>query len=130
MAKNSSKKSIHTHVPTKVGLSILALVVLVFGSVVATQYNASNQTATGQSEAAGKTVTNTKQCISWNTANPPKCLLYQQTTTTVNTTSPCVGYNTSGKCVQYQDTTQNTITIIPQNIGASLQVTNKKIPTS
>lgn len=111
MAKKKSQKSIHTHVPTNIGVGIIALVVLVVGLIVVTQYNTSNQTQTVQSQAAGNppktqnTVTTSKPvCISYTTTG--KCVLYQSTTTTIPAKSPCISYNTSGKCTFYQGTNQ------------------------
>lgn len=48
MAKSQSSKRNHTHIPTKIGFGIIAIVVLVFGLVLATQYNFSEQTQTLQ----------------------------------------------------------------------------------
>lgn len=123
MAKARSKKNTHTHVPSHIGFSIIAVVALVFGLITFTIYNENTQTQTVDSHAAAPkspvvrpiapvtSVNTSKQCISYNTSG--KCVLYQTTTTVVNTKSPCISYNTSGQCTYYQGTTQTTGTFVP-----------------
>lgn len=125
MAKKKSQNTIHTHIPSHIGFGIIALVVLVFGLIVATQYNTGNQTQTVQSQAAGipaktTTTTTTKQCIQYVPTYNAKtgksgetCTLYQSTSTTVPAKSPCISYNTLGGCDYYKGTTQTTAVFTP-----------------
>ncbi|HSX10045.1 MAG TPA: hypothetical protein VLF93_07870 [Candidatus Saccharimonadales bacterium] len=131
MTKKNSKKSTHTHVPTRIGLGIIAIVALAVGSIVVTQYNSNNQTQTVATHAAAPivkpiapvtTVNTSKTCISYNTSG--KCVMYQTTTTTVNTKSPCLSYNTVGQCTYYQGTNQTTKTFVP-----TVQPVKKKCTT-
>jgi hypothetical protein len=120
MAKKKSPKTIHTHVPSHIGFGIIAVVALVIGLAVVTQYTTDNQVQSLLSHAAAPvvkpvapvtTANTTKKCISYNTSG--KCVLYQTTTTVVNTRKPCISYNTSGQCTYYQGTTQSTKTFVP-----------------
>lgn len=138
-----SQKSIHTHVPSHIGFGIIALIVLVLGVILATQYNTSSQTSTGQSMAAGNppnptTVTTT--CTQWKITYNPKtnqngetCTHWQTTTVTIHTNSPCVEMNTSHQCVQYQtppSMTTSTCTKLTNGSCVSKSNSNGKTSTS
>lgn len=122
MAKMKSQKNLPTHIPTHIGFGIMALVALVVGLLIVTQYNTTSQHTVGSQAAGTKTpivkpiapvttVNTSQKCISYNTSG--KCVMYQTTTTAVNTKSPCISYNTSGQCTYYQGTTQTTKTWMP-----------------
>lgn len=69
MAKESVKRT-HTHVPTHIGLTVIAVIAILFSAVVVTHYNSSEQTQTYQSHAATKPKpTPAKHCIAWFKAN-------------------------------------------------------------
>jgi hypothetical protein len=50
MAKKTTSK--HTHVPTHIGITIIAVVALVFSALLITQYNSNNEIQTNQSHAS------------------------------------------------------------------------------
>ena len=52
MAKKTSSKHTHTHVPTHIGLTIIAVVALVFSALLITQYDSNNQTQIAQTHAS------------------------------------------------------------------------------